>query len=79
MPSWSMCSNSAFATRSRSGAKRLGRACTGGPLVLIWWVTSCLIVASRKHGLEIFGNLHSNLLISSLAFLNAIGWTNYLV
>ena len=41
MPDWSMCSNSLLATRRRSGASRLGRADTGGPVVSMWWVMLC--------------------------------------
>ena len=34
-----MCSNSCLAAQRRSGANRLGRAETGGPVVSMWWVT----------------------------------------
>ena len=46
MPSWSMCSNSLLAAERRSGARRLGRAETGGPEVTMWWVTLCLMGVS---------------------------------
>ena len=42
MPNWSMCSNSLLAALRRSGARRLGRATTGEPVVSMWWVTECL-------------------------------------
>ena len=35
MPNWSMFSNSCQVTRRRSGARRLGRAETGGPDVMM--------------------------------------------
>ena len=62
MPFWSMCSNSCFATRSRSGAKRRGLAYTGAPAVLILCVTVCLIGVSP---LFVFVNDGKSLKISS--------------
>ena len=39
MPNSSMCSNSRRAIRRRSGERRRAREDTGGPVVLMWWVT----------------------------------------
>ena len=42
MPS-NMCSNSRQAMRRRSsGERQRAREDTGGPVVLMWWVTVCL-------------------------------------
>ena len=43
-----MYSNSLLATLRRSGARRRGRAETGGPFVSMWWVIECLIGASGE-------------------------------
>ena len=41
IPNSNMCLNSLRATWRRSGDKRRARAETGGPVVLMWCVTSC--------------------------------------
>ena len=42
MPNSNMCSNSRRAIRRRSGERQRAREDTGGPVVLMWWVTLCL-------------------------------------
>ena len=59
IPSWSICSNSCLAARRRSGARRLGRAEAGGPVVSIWWVTSCLTGVSGEQTRVRAGNSDS--------------------
>ena len=41
IPNSNMCAKSLRATWRRSGDKRRARAETGGPVVLMWCVTSC--------------------------------------
>ncbi len=56
MPRASMCSNSCFATERQSGARRRGRAATGGPLVSMWCVTPCLTSRSGENACNRVGN-----------------------
>ena len=72
MPSWSMCSNSCLAARSRSGANRLGRAETGGPVVSMWCVTSCRTGVSGEQTCVCAGNSASRLRYGSGVFLGQI-------
>ena len=76
IPSWSMCSNSCLAARRWSGARRLGRAETGGPVVLMWWVTSCLIGVSGEQTCVRAGNSDSRVrqgLLVSLWKMDGLG------
>ena len=41
VPISSMALNSALATASLSGERRLARACSGGPVVMMKWVMLC--------------------------------------
>ena len=50
IPDWSMCANSSRATLSCSGARRRGRAETGGPVVCMWCVTVCFTGSSKRCG-----------------------------
>ena len=60
MLSCSICSNSLFVTCKRSGARRRGRADTGGPTVSIWCVMSCRMGVSGEHTLVRDGNSDSS-------------------
>ena len=42
IPSFNICSNTILTTCRRSGARYLGRADTGGPVVWMWWVMLCV-------------------------------------
>ena len=55
MPKSSMCSNSCRAILTRSG---LAHEWTGGPVVVIWCVTSCLMEWLLLQGCITAGNSH---------------------
>ena len=60
MPTCSMCANSALATDSFSGLRRLALAWRGGPLVSMWCSTPCFTVGAEKVGLVRSGNSASS-------------------
>lgn len=60
-----MCWNSSFACWNFGAFRRRGRANTGGPLVVMWWVILCLITGSRKFGWVRLGKRFNSALYSS--------------
>ena len=56
MPSSNMWSNTWRVILSFSGDRRLVRPVTGGPVVVMWWVTACSMGCSVLQGWVTAGN-----------------------
>ncbi len=67
IPRCNICSNSALAICSLSGANRRGRAKTGGPFVVTWWTTSVVILGRALDDLSRRGKRDSKRENSSVA------------
>lgn len=68
-----MCWNYCLATFRWSGLSLCGCALTGGPLVWMWWVTSCVTLSLLKTGRVILGKPFKRSVYGSIASFNMTG------